>query len=164
MNENKIRRLIQLVEESNIESIEIRPFLRTAIKITKTHTNGKNGTNGSTPLETVNRIELPAHSPVTETAAGQVPSAAEPQAEASHLVKMTAPMVGTFYRSPAPDAPSFVEVGSVVKPGDTVCIIEAMKLMNEIEAEHGGRIVKIEIENSQPVEFGQVLFTIDPTG
>ena len=70
-------------------------------------------------------------------------------------------MVGTFYRSPSPDADSYVEVGSMVKIGNTLCIIEAMKLMNEIEAEHTGKIVKIVAENAQPVEYNQVLFLID---
>ena len=72
-------------------------------------------------------------------------------------------MVGTFYRAPAPDAQPYVKVGSSVSPRDTVCIIEAMKLMNELECEISGRIAEICVENAQPVEFGQVLFRIDPT-
>ena len=76
-----------------------------------------------------------------------------------HIVK--SPMVGTFYRSPSPGAPSFVELGASVKPGDTLCIIEAMKLLNEIEAEVGGTIKQILVENGQPVEYGQALFVIE---
>ncbi len=85
-----------------------------------------------------------------------VPPAAEPE---GHVVK--SPMVGTFYRSPSPGAPSFIELGQSVKPGDTLCIIEAMKLLNEIEAEVGGTVKQILVENGQPVEYGQPLFIIE---
>jgi acetyl-CoA carboxylase biotin carboxyl carrier protein len=73
-------------------------------------------------------------------------------------------MVGTFYRAPAPGTPPFVDLGKQINPGDTLCIIEAMKLMNEIEAEHSGRIVKVLVEDGQPIEFGQPLFLLDPAG
>lgn len=98
--------------------------------------------------------------PVTEVAA---PAAVEkPEAEdASDLTPITSPMVGTFYRAPAPDAPPFVEVGGYVEKGQTVCIVEAMKLMNEIEAEESGKIVKILVENGQSVEYGQSMFLIE---
>ena len=90
-------------------------------------------------------------------------SAAEDLAEStSHLVPVEAPMVGTFYRAPKPDAPPFVAEGDVVKEGQVLCIVEAMKLMNEIEAKVGGRIVKVVAENGQPVEFGQPLFLMEP--
>ena len=75
---------------------------------------------------------------------------------------ITSPFVGTFYRTPAPDQPPFVEVGSSVRKGQTLCIIEAMKLMNEIESEVGGKVAEILVENAQPVEFGQALFRIEP--
>lgn len=81
---------------------------------------------------------------------------------AKKLIEITSPMVGTFYRSPAPDEGPFVEIGDTVKKGSTVCIIEAMKLMNEIEAESGGKIVEILVENTQPVEYGQVLMRVEP--
>jgi acetyl-CoA carboxylase biotin carboxyl carrier protein len=80
---------------------------------------------------------------------------------AKKLIDITSPMVGTFYRSPAPDEASFVEVGDIVKKGNTVCIIEAMKLMNEIESEASGKIVEILVENTQPIEYGQVLMRIE---
>jgi acetyl-CoA carboxylase biotin carboxyl carrier protein len=79
-----------------------------------------------------------------------------------NLAAITSPMVGTFYRAPAPDADPYVESGDLVEVGQTVCIIEAMKLMNEIESEHRGRVVKVLVENAQPVEFGQKLFLIEP--
>jgi acetyl-CoA carboxylase biotin carboxyl carrier protein len=86
------------------------------------------------------------------------------RAEASAgLIEVTSPMVGTFYRAPAPDAPPYVEVGAKVAPGAVLCIIEAMKLMNELEAEVSGTVARILVENAQPVEYGQVLFLIDPT-
>jgi len=86
---------------------------------------------------------------------------AGPQVEERHTV-IRSPIVGTFYRAPAPDAPPYVEVGDVIKPGQTVCIVEAMKLMNEIQAEQGGKVVRILVENAQPVEYNQMLIVIDP--
>jgi acetyl-CoA carboxylase biotin carboxyl carrier protein len=100
-------------------------------------------------------------------AAAEVPAVAQASATAAvenekkgHLVN--SPFVGTFYRTPAPDQPSFVEVGSVVRKGQVLCIIEAMKLMNEIEADEPGKITEILVENGQPVEFGQPLFRVEP--
>ncbi|MBI2399823.1 MAG: acetyl-CoA carboxylase biotin carboxyl carrier protein [Deltaproteobacteria bacterium] len=82
-------------------------------------------------------------------------------AKADNIKVVTSPMVGTFYRSPSPEAASFIEVGSVVKPAQTLCIIEAMKLMNEVESEFGGKVVAILVENGQPVEYGEPLFQIE---
>jgi acetyl-CoA carboxylase biotin carboxyl carrier protein len=97
------------------------------------------------------------------TIAAPLPQPALDQAESTaHLVPVEAPMVGTFYRAPKPDAPPFVSEGDVVKEGQVLCIVEAMKLMNEIEAKVGGRIVKVVVENGQPVEFGQPLFLLEP--
>ena len=83
-------------------------------------------------------------------------------AKSGSLVEVTSPMVGTFYSAPTPDAPPYIEIDAEVKPGDGLCIIEAMKLMNELEAEVAGTIVEICVGNAQPVEYGQVLFLIDP--
>ena len=96
--------------------------------------------------------------------AAAAPSAAPPAAPAvrSDLVEITAPMVATFYRSPAPGEPSFVELGARINAGKTVCILEAMKLMNELEAEVSGEVVEILVENGTPVEFGQVLMRVKP--
>ena len=82
---------------------------------------------------------------------------------ADHLLPIVAPMVGTFYRAPNPDAPPFVSEGDAIQPGQTVCVIEAMKLFNEIQTEFGGRVVRVLAENASPVEYGQPLFLIDPT-
>ena len=106
------------------------------------------------PLQPVSLSpRVPAETRSAESAAG----AAEKK---GHLV--TSPFVGTFYRTPAPEQPAFVEVGAVVKKGQTICIIEAMKLMNEIEADEPGKVTEILVENGQPVEFGQALFRIEP--
>ncbi|HLC40318.1 MAG TPA: acetyl-CoA carboxylase biotin carboxyl carrier protein [Methylomirabilota bacterium] len=109
------------------------------------------------------------HPQASSTPSGSLTSSA-PSAGALEVVEhatsglhtIEAPMVGTFYRAPAPDAPPFVKEGDLVKEGQTLCVIEAMKLMNEIEAKIGGRIVKIFVENSQPVEYGQPLFLVEP--
>ncbi|MBD3285609.1 acetyl-CoA carboxylase biotin carboxyl carrier protein, partial [candidate division WOR-3 bacterium] len=82
---------------------------------------------------------------------------------ASNLIAIKSPMIGTFYRAPAPDAPPYVEVGDTVKPGTVVCIVEAMKLMNEIESDISGKVAEILVENETPVEFGQELFLIEPS-
>jgi acetyl-CoA carboxylase biotin carboxyl carrier protein len=106
---------------------------------------------GVTPVEPAPRV--PAAAPP------QAPAPAAPAEKPGHVV--TSPFVGTFYRTPAPDQPPFVEVGSVIRKGQVLCIVEAMKLMNEIEAEEAGKIVEILVENGQPVEFGQPLFRIE---
>jgi acetyl-CoA carboxylase biotin carboxyl carrier protein len=101
---------------------------------------------------------VPAPAPQSAASA----EAAAASEEESGLTIVRSPIVGTFYRSPAPDAPPFVEVGDTVKPGQVLCIVEAMKLMNEIESEVSGRIAKIHIQNAQPVQYGEILFSIAP--
>jgi len=156
MNEKTIRRLIQIVEESHVESLEIRRFFRT-IRITKTHSANNHHPTASDSLTLV-----PLAAPVAAPPAA-IPTVEAKQPPPSHYVEIKSPMVGTFYRAPSPSSPPFVEVNKVIKPGDTLCLIEAMKLMNEIEAEQSGRIVKLLVENAQPVEYGQPLFLLDPT-
>jgi len=104
----------------------------------------------------------PVHSLKVESSAPSNPPPAVPAARAD-LVEVTAPMVGTFYRSPAPGDPSFVEVGSRIGVGQTVCILEAMKLMNELESEVSGEVIEILVENGTPVEFGEVLMRVKPS-
>jgi len=98
------------------------------------------------------------HAPAAMTAAG-APAAATP-AESGDFVEVTSPFVGTFYRAPSPDAPVFVDIGTVVKPNQTLCIVEAMKLMNEIESEIAGTVVEIYVQNGKAVEYGQKLFRV----
>ncbi len=156
MKESTIRRLIQIVEESEIETLEVTRFFR-KIKITK-RLNNHNGSGDPSTIVVEPNAAKTSPSRVEQTAEP------EPAEDTSNLLEITAPMVGTFYRAPAPDADPFVDVGDRVKPGETVCIVEAMKLMNDIEAEVAGVIKKINVENAQPVEYGQVLFVIDPDG
>jgi len=103
-----------------------------------------------------------APAPRPELAGAPAPAQVVAAAAAPHLVPVEAPMVGTFYRAPGPDAAPFVLEGDVVKEGQVLCIIEAMKLMNEIEAKAAGRVAKILVENAQPVEYGQPLFLLEP--
>jgi acetyl-CoA carboxylase biotin carboxyl carrier protein len=150
-----IERLIKVLDESGVDSLEIERG-GTRVKLCKTPIGD------GAPVS----FMAPSMAPAVAPAAAPPPAAetdSEASAPASHLIEVTAPMVGTFYQSPAPDAPPYVESGSRVKPGDTLCIIEAMKLMNELESEVSGTVVEICVENAQPVEFGQVLFRVDPT-
>lgn len=103
-----------------------------------------------------------APAPVVSTPAS-TPTDAPATNENSNLVEVKSPMIGTFYRAPNPETPAFVEVGSVIKPGDAICIVEAMKLFNEIESEVSGKIVKVLVDNAQPVEYDQPLFLVDPS-
>ena len=150
MDLRKLKKLIDLVQESGIAELEITEG-EEKVKIVK----GGGVTVMPGPAVVAQPAErAPAPAPVAAT-----PAAPEAQAAPEgHVVK--APMVGTFYRSPSPDAKVFVEVGQAVKEGDTVCIIEAMKLMNEIEADAAGVVKAILVENGQPVEYGQPLLIL----
>jgi acetyl-CoA carboxylase biotin carboxyl carrier protein len=166
MRETYIRKLIRLVEESEIESLEVSSWGR-RIRITQRNHNGSNG-----HLETSPVIQATAGSgnPVSQAppAAPPEPTPQEKKApevqESTDLVEIKAPMVGTFYAAPSPEADPYVSLNEKIAAGQVVCIVEAMKLMNEIESEISGRIAKICVENAQPVEFGQVLFLIDSNG
>jgi len=148
----KLKKLIDLVQESGIAELEITEG-EEKVKIVKG--NGAGPATGPAPIH----LAPPASAPAPESRSLSSSTAAEADAAPEgQLVK--APMVGTFYRSPSPDAKPFVEVGQTVKKGDTVCIIEAMKLMNEIETDLAGVIKAILVENGQPVEYGQPLFLI----
>ncbi|WP_122857747.1 acetyl-CoA carboxylase biotin carboxyl carrier protein [Pseudomonas viridiflava] len=151
MDIRKVKKLIELLEESGIDELEIREG-EESVRISR---------HSKTPAQP---YYAPAPAPVAAPVAAPAPAApvaAEaPSAPAlnGHVVK--SPMVGTFYRTPAPTSPAFVEVGKTVKVGDTICIVEAMKMMNHITAEEAGVIESILVENGQPVEFDQPLFTI----
>ena len=110
--------------------------------------------------DTATAATMPPAAPMVSSEPAAEPVAAPPAASASDLYEITSPMVGTFYRAPAPDEPPFVDTGDRIKPGQTVCIIEAMKLMNELEAEISGEIVEILVQNAEPVEFGQPLMRV----
>ena len=158
MNEKYIKSLIRLVEESDIESLEVSSWGR-KVRITQKLPSDANGQGN---LHTV--VAAPMAAPPAPAAQVQT-EPSEPTADNnSNLVEIASPMVGTFYRAPAPDAGLYVSPNEKITQGQVVCIVEAMKLMNEIESEVSGRVVKILVENAQPVEFGQVLFLIDPAG
>ena len=145
MDIRKVKKLIELVEESDIDELEIHEA-EESVRISR------------------RRPPLPA-APVAALApapaAAAAPAApAEPAPPAGH--HFTAPMVGTFYQAPSPGAKPFVAVGDRVQPGDTVCIIEAMKILNQIEADRAGTVRDVLVDDGQPVEFGQPLFLIDP--
>ncbi|NOZ57516.1 MAG: acetyl-CoA carboxylase biotin carboxyl carrier protein [Calditrichaeota bacterium] len=168
MREEEIRRLVKIVEESNIAELEVSRWGR-KVRIRKYATPGNGSANGAENVVLPAAPPAPAPTPVqpAPTAAPQATQPAPPQPEskpeeAKELIEVRSPMVGTFYRAPAPGAEPYVKVGDVVSPGQVLCIIEAMKLMNEIEAEVSGKIVEICVENAQPVEYNQVLFRLEP--
>lgn len=150
-----VRRLAELLRESpEIGSIELRGFFGTGVLITRT-----GGGGGAAPVAPAVWHAAPAAAP----AAPAAPSEEAPR-PASALKEIRSPMVGTFYAAPEPGAEPYVKVGSRVTAGQTVCIIEAMKIMNEIEAEVSGVVREVCVEDAQPVEFGHVLFRVDPNG
>jgi len=151
-----VKRLAQLLRETpEIGSIEVKGWFGTGVVITRT-----------------TAAPVAAAAPVVVAAAPAAPSAADqnreapprPASTAPQLKEIRSPMVGTFYKAPEPGAEAYIKVGNRVTPGQTVCIIEAMKIMNEIEAEIAGTVREILVEDSQPVEFGQALFRVDPNG
>ena len=146
MDLRKLKKLIDLVQESGISELEVTEG-EEKVKIVK---SGGAGGVYATPAPVPGITAPLVHGPVAAVAPIAIPG---------HLVK--SPMVGTFYRSPAPGAKPFVEVGDTVKSGDTICIIEAMKLLNEIECDKDGVIKAILVENGQPVEYGEPLAVID---
>lgn len=155
-----VQSLIRSLDESGLDSIEIERG-GTRIRLAKTPS-----ANAATTLAGPPGL---ASSPVSSGNSAFYGSAEttpapshETTSQGSGLIDVTSPMVGTFYRAPAPDAPSYVEMGASVSPGDTLCIIEAMKLMNELECEVSGVVREICVENGEPVEFGQVLFRVSP--
>ncbi|RYF56116.1 MAG: acetyl-CoA carboxylase biotin carboxyl carrier protein [Comamonadaceae bacterium] len=150
MDLRKLKTLIDLVSESNVSELEITEA-EGKVRIVK---------SGGAVMQQYVAAPVQA-APVAATAAGTAAAAEAPAAPAQtgHIVK--SPMVGTFYRAASPGAKSFVEVGSQVKEGDTICIIEAMKILNEIEADKSGTVTRILGENGQAVEYGQPLFVIE---
>ena len=153
MDLRKLKTLIDLVEASDISELELTEG-EERVKITRQSTP-------QTPIAPVNYIQQPIETPNLQT-----PTKAEPPSEAKDgnadedRNVITSPMVGPFYRAASPDSAPFIDIGSTVKKGETLCIIEAMKILNEIESDKEGTISKILIENGQPVEFGQPLFVI----
>jgi acetyl-CoA carboxylase biotin carboxyl carrier protein len=141
-----VEQVVELAVRHNLAEIEVEAA-GTRIRIVREHAPGAAGSRGETAPAIAAALPQPAAEAVDSTA---------------HLLTIEAPMVGTFYRAPKPDAPPFVAEGDLVKEGQVIGIVEAMKLMNEIESKVAGRIAKVAVENGQPVEFGQPLFLVDP--
>jgi acetyl-CoA carboxylase biotin carboxyl carrier protein len=152
-----IRGLIEAVDDSGIDSLEIARG-GTRIRINKTPPPAPVAAAAAAPA--VAQAAAPAPAAAAPSAPAEAAAPAQP---ASTLVEIKSPMVGTFYRAPAPEAPAYVELGSRITRGQTLCILEAMKLMNELPSEIAGVVREVCVENGEPVEFGQVLFRIDPT-
>ena len=161
MDFKQIQELIKMVNKSNIGELNIeQKEFKVAIKQKQEHITQVVGA----PAQMA-PVQVAAPMPVAPPAVAAAPAVEKPkqaEAPASNLVTIKSPMIGTFYRRPSPDKPIFVEVGDQVNQGSIVCIIEAMKLFNEIESEVKGKIVKVLVEDSSPVEYDQPLFLVEP--
>jgi oxaloacetate decarboxylase alpha subunit len=157
MNLKELKELIEMVKDTDISEVEIE---RSGVKV-RLRKGGDVTYHPAMP-----RMDYPPSAiiapVVSETPAAAIPAEKAAEPAKSNQTKVTSPIVGTFYRSSSPEKPAYVEVGAVVKKGQVLCIIEAMKLMNEIESETAGKIVQILVENGQPVEYGEPLFVIEP--
>ncbi len=159
-----LRKLIKILDQSTMTEMEIEEE-GIKLRLAKQTNNKAEGQHG----HIMPYYQMPAPMPQQqqqqqqpETAAAEKTGEKKPEPGVTYH-EMKSPIVGTFYRAPAPDADSYVEVGQEVEPGTVLCIVEAMKLMNEIESDVKGKIVKIMVENAQPVEYNQTLFLIEPT-
>lgn len=150
MDIRKVKKLIELLEESGIAEIEITEG-EESVRISRYPVTGPAALQAAMPI-------MAAAPAAAAPAAAVAPAAAIEAPSAGH--RITAPMVGTYYGAPAPGAKSFVELGSHVEVGDTLCIIEAMKMMNQIESDVSGKVLSVEVDNGEAIEFGQVLFVI----
>ncbi len=155
MDIRKVKKLIELLEESGIAEIEITEG-EEAVRISRY----PQGVPAAAPVAMAPAPGAPVIAAAPPAVAGTPASEAAPEAAGADGKTVNAPMVGTFYRSPSPEADPFVKPGDTVSVGDTLCIIEAMKMMNQIESEVAGTILSVEVENGEAVEFGQVLFKI----
>jgi acetyl-CoA carboxylase biotin carboxyl carrier protein len=157
---SKIRKLIKLVEESNIGELEVSGWGQ-KVRISKKpkESNQASSDKGTATITVEPKAEPVVVAPAAPAVNKEPVKSIE---DTDHLIPIKSPMVGTFYRAPAPDAKPYVELNQQIANGQVVCIIEAMKLMNEIESEVAGRVAKILVEDAKPVEFGQTLFLIEP--
>ena len=166
MKLNEIQDLIKFVAKSGVSEVELETKDVKIIIKTPTSKN-KEQIVVQAPAPTVFQAQAPVvqqvAAPVVETKAPEAKAAATNGAHESNYVTVKSPMIGTFYRSSGPDKPAFINVGDEIAPGKITCIIEAMKLFNEIESEMSGKIVKILVENATPVEYDQPLFLVEPS-
>ncbi|ASC69146.1 Biotin carboxyl carrier protein of acetyl-CoA carboxylase [Halomicronema hongdechloris C2206] len=163
LNFSELRELVAALNQTDIAELTLKSdaFELTLRKRGTTELSAMAPNAGLASPGPISSVVAPASSPAASgPAEEESKSAPTPDA---NLVDITSPMVGTFYRAPAPDEPPFVEIGDRIQTGQTVCIIEAMKLMNELEAEVSGEVVEILMQNAEPVEFGQVLMRVRPS-
>jgi acetyl-CoA carboxylase biotin carboxyl carrier protein len=151
---DKLRALLELLTEQDVAEFE-HESEGVRVHVVRSHAAPAGAYSYAAPMQFA-----AGHGPGAAGAGAAAGGAAAPEAEPTDVFDVTSPFVGTFYRSPSPEAPSFVEVGSVIRPGQTLCIVEAMKLMNEIEAELSGTVIECFAQNGKSVEFGQKLFRI----
>ena len=161
MDLKEIQNLIKFVAKSGASEVKLE---MDDVKITiRTGSDSDTTIVQQVPVQAAAPVvQQPAPAPVA-TSAPEAPAAAAPASDDSKYVTVKSPIIGTFYRKPSPDKPVFVEVGTEIKEGDVLCVIEAMKLFNEIESEVSGKIVKVLVDDSSPVEFDQPLFLVDPS-
>lgn len=166
MDVKEIQELIRFVSRAGVSEVELETK---GFKLVIRTGNGKKGAEAvAVPQPMMMPAMMPAPAPMSAPVAAApaqavaAPAPTAPKAESASGVQQRSPMIGTFYRSPSPDKPPFVSVGDEVKKGQTLCIIEAMKLFNEIECEYDGRLVKVLADDSSPVEYDQPLFLIEP--
>jgi acetyl-CoA carboxylase biotin carboxyl carrier protein len=145
MKTKYIEKLINILEQSMVSEIEITDFWGRKIRIKKSGGNNSPVAFSAPTVIDKDKVEVKT-----------------PEESPKNLVAIRSPIVGTFYRAPAPDAQPYCDIGDIVKPGQVVCIVEAMKLMNEIESDIAGKIVKILLKNEEPVEYNQELFLVEP--
>jgi len=154
MDLRKLKTLIDLVSESNVSELEITEA-EGKVRIVKSAPAGM-----AAPVTyAMAPAQAPMAAPVAAPAAAEAPAVAAPAEPTGHIVK--SPMVGTFYRASSPGAKAFVEIGDTIKEGETICIVEAMKILNEIEADKSGTVTQILVENGQAVEYGQPMYVIE---
>jgi acetyl-CoA carboxylase biotin carboxyl carrier protein len=153
---DKLRALLELLAEQNVAEFE-HESEGVRVHVVRSHAAPAGGYSYAAPVHLAAGHAVPGPGGGASAGGG---AAAAVEAEPTDVIDVTSPFVGTFYRSPSPEAPSFVEVGSVIRPGQTLCIVEAMKLMNEIEAELSGTVIECFAQNGKSVEFGQKLFRI----
>jgi len=147
MKIKEIEKLINILENSSIVEIEVTDFWGRKVRISKSNSNTE---SRQIPKTTITVAEK------------KKPEQERPEERKKNVAAIKSPIVGTFYRASAPDSPPYIEVGDIVKPGQVVCIVEAMKLMNEIESDVSGRVVEILVKNEDPVEYNQELFLVEP--
>jgi acetyl-CoA carboxylase biotin carboxyl carrier protein len=148
MSIKRIKELVEIMNENDLAEVEVEQE-GLKVRLIKTRQGA------------VEQVVMPTAAPPIQ-AASAATTVQEAQSRNSGLKEIKSPMVGTFYRAPSPDVDPYVQVGDVIQKGDVLCIVEAMKLMNEVKAEIGGRVVEIAVENADAVEYGQVLFVVEP--